>query len=83
MLLMSETPSPEALRTLFTIAWALSLLAAILVYRNASKRRARLGQAPAALAPAFWAVVVFLLGVLGLLFYGIAVLGQDRGGGQR
>jgi hypothetical protein len=79
MLLMSETPSPEALRTFFTIAWALSALAAFLVYRNASKRRARLGQAPAALAPVFWAVVVFLLGLLGLLFYGIAVLGQDRG----
>jgi hypothetical protein len=70
------------LRTAFLIAWALSLLAAVLVYRNASQRRARLGIAPAGLAPAFWAAVVFLLGVLGLLFYGIAVIGQDRGGGQ-
>jgi hypothetical protein len=80
---MSDVISPEEFRTLLLIGWGLSVVAAVLVYRNAARRRERLGVAPAALAPGFWAGVVFLLGLLGLLFYGLAVLGQDRDGGGR
>jgi hypothetical protein len=60
------------------IAWVLAAAAAVLVHRNATVRQARLGQPPAGLRPVFWALLVFFFGILGLLFYGISVLGQDR-----
>jgi hypothetical protein len=60
------------------IAWALVAVAAFLVHRSATVRRSRLGQAPAGFSPLAWAVIVLVLGVIGLLLYGIAVLGQDR-----
>jgi hypothetical protein len=64
------------------IAWAIAAVAAVAVYRNAAARRARLGTDPGGLAPGWWAVVVLLLGLLGLLFYGISVVGQERSDGE-
>ena len=64
------------------IAWAISAVAAVLVYRNAVARRARLGTDPGGIVPGWWAVMVFLLGLLGLLFYGISVVGQERSDGE-
>ncbi len=63
-------------------AWAVAAVAAVLVYRNAAARRARLGTSPGGLRPGSWAVIVLLLGVLGLLFYGISVIGQERSDGD-
>ena len=64
------------------IAWVVAAVAAVLVYRNASARRARFGTAPGGLAPAWWALMVLLFGLLGLFFYGISVVGQDRSDGE-
>jgi hypothetical protein len=61
------------------IAWVLAAAAAVLVHRNATVRQERLGRPPAGLHPLVWALLVFFFGLLGLLFYGISVLGQDRG----
>jgi drug/metabolite transporter (DMT)-like permease len=59
-------------------AWVLSAAAAVLVHRNALVRQERFGQPPAGLRPWFWSLLVLLFGLLGLLCYGISVLGQDR-----
>jgi hypothetical protein len=61
-----------------TIAWVAAAVAALLVHRSATARRARLGEPPAGLAPLAWAIIVLVLGLIGLLLYGLAVLGQDR-----
>ena len=64
------------------ISWLIAAVTAVLVYRNASARRRRLGTTPGGIAPAWWAVMVLLLGLLGLLFYGISVVGQERSGDE-
>jgi hypothetical protein len=64
--------------SLLVVAWVLALAAAAAVYVSASRRRTRYGEAPAGVLPVLWAVVVALLALLGLCFYGLAVLGQDR-----
>ncbi len=70
--------SPAATSDILILSWTVAAVLAVLVYRHAARRRARLGEAPVGLHPISWGVVTLLLGPFGLLFYVVAAYGQHR-----